>query len=250
MHLVQRSLMAIGLSFFVPAATANVIFQESFEGSPAYTVENGGSNGSSSFFTVLSTSMSTLSLGYTVANIHGSSYFGARDLNGFGSTTPHRITFTTQDVAAYQNVSVAIALSARDGNNRFEAHDVITFEYSIDGGARYTPLGRFTGNIGGSPLSNGSASLLPAFADFVYAVPEGVSLLTLRLTADTFADSDEAVAFDNIRILGDKRQVRASAVAVPEPTNLFLAGLLMLGGHLLRRQRSAGRTEPRLTRRT
>lgn len=106
------------MSLAAHAANAMVIFQENFEDARAYTMSNG-------FFTTLP--HSPLTLGYSISNIDGSSYFGARNLDGFTSATPHRVTFNTQDVSAYKNLSLVVALSALSGN-RFEGNDAITLD--------------------------------------------------------------------------------------------------------------------------
>src|SRR3569832_1334039 len=111
MHLLRYSLAVLVMSCAVHAAHGQVIFQESFEGSNAYTVTNGGfDTASNGFFTTLP--QSRLTLGYSLSSVDGGSYFGARNLDGFATATPHRITFSTQDVSAYQNLSLVVALSA------------------------------------------------------------------------------------------------------------------------------------------
>lgn len=238
MQSVQRWLFAASVCCLAHSVHGTVIFQESFESGHNYSVENGGANAAgTSFFTALP--QSTLSLGYSVSNIDGSGYFGARDLDGIGSPTPHLIHFNMQDVIAYEHLSVAIALSARGGSNRFEGGDTLTIEYSPDGGVNFFELDRFTGATNGAPLSGGSGVLVPGFTDYSYAVPDGAILLAIRLTAVGFSASDESLAFDNLRIVGDRRV--NSALAVSEPGSLFLAGLGALASRGLRRYRRGRR---------
>src|SRR3569623_2467669 len=100
MQLLRYSLAGLGMSCAVHTAHGQVIFQESFEGSNAYTVTYGVFDTSSNvFFTTLP--QSPLTLGYSLSNVDGGSYFGARNLDGFATATPHRITFATQDVRAF-----------------------------------------------------------------------------------------------------------------------------------------------------
>src|SRR3569623_1155164 len=224
MHLLRYSLAVLGMSCAVHTAHGQVIFQESFEGSNAYTVTNGGfDTASNGFFTTLP--QSRLTLGYSLSSVDGGSYFGARNLDGFATATPHRITFSTQDVSAYQNLSLVVALSA-PGGNRFEGNDAVTLEYSLDGGGHFTLLDHFVGRTGGGNLSNGLRELTAAFVDYSYAIPNGATQFAFRLTADNCSAADEAGAFDNVRILGD---ARAAVLAVAEPDTLWLGGLGLLG---------------------
>ena len=226
MNTARRLVVLVTLVFAAHGAQAALIFQESFEGGGAYSVENGGFNPAfdTRFFTTLP--QGGLTLGYTPADIDGGAYFGGRDLNGFTSGTPHRITFDSVDVTAYENLVLSIALSAR-GGDRFEGGDIVTLEYSIDGGASFTLLDRFTGQTGGAVLSNGSAALTESFVDYSYALPGNPAQLVFRIGADDFIAADEAVAFDNFRVFGDARAVQAT-VAEPASLALLAAGLLSL----------------------
>lgn len=227
MNTAQRLVVLAMLIFAAHTVQGGIIFQESFEGTSGYTVENGGFNPAfnTRFFTVLP--QGTQTLGYLPGNIHGAAYFGGRDLNGFISGTPHRVTFSAMDVTAYENLSVALALSARSGNI-FEAEDIIILEYSPDGGSHFLELDRFFGKTGGTVLSNGSGTLIESLTDYSYVIPGVVTQLVFRITTDTFIDSNEAFAFDNIRYLGDLRVTPPPVSGVPEP-----AGLLLLAGGLL-----------------
>ncbi len=226
MNTAHRLVVLATLALSAHGAHAALIFQESFEGGGAYSVENGGFNPAfnNRFFTTLP--QGGLTLGYTPANIDGAGYFGGRDLNGFTSATPHRVTFSAVDVSAYQNVMVTIALSARAGSI-FEGGDVITLEVSLDGGVSFTALDHFAGQTGGAALSNGTATLNESLVDYSYSLLGSPSQLVFRIGTDDFIASDEAIAFDNFRVTGDARAIQAT---VAEPASLMLvgAGLLSL----------------------
>src|SRR3569832_1136783 len=99
MHLLRYSLADLVMSCAVHAAHGQVIFQESFEGSNAYTVTNGGfDTASNGIFTTLP--QSPLTLGYSLSNVDNGSKNGTRKHEDIATATPHRITFATQDVSA------------------------------------------------------------------------------------------------------------------------------------------------------
>lgn len=240
MHYFVSRLTAVIIALGIPAAQGVVVFQESFEGAPHYSVQNGGyldSANGDRFFTTLPGIR--LTPGYTISNIDGAKYFAARDLDGFGTTGPHTVTFATQDVSAYQHLSVVIALSAHAGG-LFEPEDAILMEYSSDGGAHYTELDRFTGKIRGADLSNGSSFLTQNLVDYSYALPD-LTQLSFRITTDAFLANDEIVAFDNFRILGDVRPAALAIAVVEEPSSLILVQAGMVGGAVLNRLRRARR---------
>lgn len=235
MHYFVSRLAAVIIALGTSTAQGVVVFQESFEGTPHYTVQNGGSLDSANgdrFFATLPGPR--LTLGYAISNIDGVKYFAARDLDGFGTTGPHTLTFATQDVSAYQHLSVVIALSAHAGG-LFESDDAIVLEYSGDGGAHYTQLDRFTGNHG-ADLFNGSHFLSQSLVDYSYALPD-LTQLSFRITADAFLANDEIAAFDNFRILGDVRPAALAIAAVEEPSSLILVQAGMVGGAVLNKLR-------------
>src|SRR3569832_141915 len=98
--------------------------------------------------------------------------------------------------------------------------------WHLDGGGHFTLLEHFVGRTSGGNLSNGLRELTATFADYSYAIPNGATQFAFRLTADNFIAADEAVAFDNVRILGD---AHAAVLAVAEPDTLWLMGLGLLG---------------------
>jgi len=240
MHYFISRLAAVIMALGIPAAQGVVVFQESFEGAPHYSVQNGGyldSANGDRFFTTLPGP--GLTLGYAISNIDGAKYFAARDLDGFGTTGPHTVTFATQDVSAYQHLSVVIALSARAGG-LFDTDDAIIMEYSSDGGAHYTELDRFTGNKPSADLSNGSSVLTQSLVDYSYALPD-LTQLNFRITADAFLANDEIVAFDNFRLLGDVRPAALAIAAVDEPSSLILLQAGLVSGAVLNKLRRARR---------
>src|SRR3569832_1334038 len=93
-------------------------------------------------------------------------------------------------------------------------------------GGHFTLLDHFFGRTSGGNLSIGLRELTATFADYSYAIPNGATQFAFRLTADNFIAADEAVAFDNVRILGD---AHAAVLAVAEPDTLWLMGLGLLG---------------------
>ncbi len=224
-HAVLSCLFGIGCLLSSGPASAIPIFQESFEGSNRYSVENGGQSGSDNFFAVVTGS--ALDPGYTPTGVDGNSYFGGRDLNGFSSAAPHRVTFDEVDLRSYSDITLTIALSAVE-RDIYEAGDGIRLDYSSDGGNSFTLLDLFSGAAGGARLSNGSDTLGEAFADFSYLLPDTLDSLILRIQADTFLAGNEAALFDNIRIEG-------SAV-VPEPESLLLLGTGLMVLRLLPRR--------------
>ncbi len=200
--------------FTATSASALLIFQESFEGSNRYSVENGGQNGVDNFFAIVSDS--SLDPGYTPTAIDGNRYFGGRDLNGFGSSAPHRVTFDEVDLRGYRDITLTIALSAV-ASDIYEAGDRLTLDYSSDSGNSFTLLDQFSGATGGAQLSNGTYSLGETLLDISYLLPNTFDNLIFRIQIDTFLAGNEAALFDNFRIEG--------AASVPEPETILLFGL-------------------------
>ena len=220
----------LGLSI-TQSANAALIFQESFEGGAQYSVENGGQQGQDNFFAVTD---GALDLGYSPGGGDGAHYFGGRDLNGFGSAAPHRLTFDPVDLGGYTDITLALSLSAV-GRPIYESGDAVTLEYSSDGGATFLTLDQFSGASGGALLSNGAQTLGETFTDVGYLIPDPIDTLIFRIQADTFLAGNEAVAFDNFRIEG----TRAS---VPAPATALLVGLGLLAfGRRSRQQRPSRR---------
>ena len=209
----------LGLSITQPANAA-LVFQESFEGSGQYSVENGGQQGQDNFFAVTD---GTLDLGYSPSGGDGAHYFGGRDLNGFGSAAPHRLTFDPVDLGGYTDITLALSLSAVE-RPIYESGDKITLEYSSNGGTTFLTLDQFSGASGGALLSNGMQTLGETFTDISYLIPDPIDTLIFRIQADTFLASNEAVAFDNFRIEGTLASVPAPATGL-----LVALGLVALG---------------------
>ncbi len=211
---ILSCLLGLGNLLACQPASALLIFQESFEGSNQYSVENGGQSGSDNFFAVVSNT--SLNPGYTPAAVDGSNYFGGRDLNGFSSSAPHRVTFDEVDLRGYRDLSLSIALSAA-ASDIYEAGDSITLDFSSDGGNSFTVLDKFSGATGGARLSNGTDILGETLFDVSYLLPDTLSSLVFRLQIDTFLAGNEVALFDNFRVEG--------IAAAPEPKSVVLLGL-------------------------
>ncbi|HHM05508.1 MAG TPA: PEP-CTERM sorting domain-containing protein [Gammaproteobacteria bacterium] len=229
-------------------AGATPLFTESFEAAPHYTVQNGGSSGSGSFFSVLSGG--GLDLGYIPGGIDGSAYFGGRDLDGFPSSgPPWQISFDPVDITGIDDVQVSLDLSALNAPV-FEDDDVLSLQYRILSGPFSGPaivLDTFTGAAAGGFLENAGTALSEVFASFDYHIanPTDTSKsLLLELVVTGFDGLDEAFALDRV-LVSDAGSAGGGAGtgSVPEPGALALlaGGLLALR---LAPARKARQTDP------
>jgi len=213
--------LAILLSALNTNAHASlIIFQENFNGLSQYHTEGTGVGSNTDFFTQLPNT--NLSLGFIPSNTANDPYFGGRDLNGFTSTGAHQLSFYNLDLSRYDNISLSISLAALD-QHVYEANDQLTLSASHDGGKQYSTLDQFHGATYGALLSNGVEQLGRQFKTFTYHLND-IEQLSFRIEALSFNGTNEAFAFDSIKIQATEKQI-----GVPTPSSL----LLCLGGLLL-----------------
>ncbi|WP_155832853.1 LamG-like jellyroll fold domain-containing protein [Hymenobacter swuensis] len=163
---------------------------------------------------------------------------GVRCTSNTGATCgrdPGNVTLTSFDARGYDNIEVTVSLAdprgpgsfTNTGNpttpsgGSFNAADKIEIQYSTDGGANYTTIGRFSGNN-----NNGSTGFMELDEDLDTDVNDQVkATLNYRMTDYTFGNSafatipsspaslmvrvvidergsSEELAFDNIRVTG------------------------------------------------
>ena len=229
-NLKQLSLAAV-LIATASSASAEIIYQESFEGGtlgPNTVLSGQGNVGDEAFFEILPSG--SLNLAYTPTGADGTSYVGGRDLNAnfggqSGDSAERLVNITGVDISGFTDIVLKVALSARNGN-RFEETDYI--EISAGDGS-LSSLDKFTGPAGASGvLSNGPVNLGVAFQDLSYTIADGITI-DARVQA-WVNGGGESLAIDNIRIEGTR---------IPEPASLALVGL-GLAGVALRRRRGKG----------
>ncbi len=226
-------------------ATAATIFQESFEGTGAYTVTGGGSDGSRNFWSVLSTDASEpLHFSHPLSGVDGTHFFGGRDLNDddFGEESgsfDRFVTFDEVDVSGHTDVGISIALGAFEFagiSDKYEAVDFLSIQLETDGGG-FFEIDRFTGGFGDadSQLTNSfGVALGENLNPFLYSVADGAQTVQVRIQAWT-TGSTETVAFDNLLITG-------TAAPMPEPTSALLFGIgSLVVGAAVRRKRQTPR---------
>ncbi|MCZ6699365.1 MAG: PEP-CTERM sorting domain-containing protein [Planctomycetota bacterium] len=219
------------------SANAAQIYTESFAGGlQANTaIINGGNDGNGNFWAVLPSG--SLDIGYTVSGIDISSFFGFRDINGsFGSGPPRAVEIQALDISMFTNVKLTIALSSRkDGSTNFEASDILNIKASVDGGGFATLESFFgTGAVDVGLKNTAGTELTTTLTDFMFNISADSSL-AIRIDAENFDGGNEAAAFDNIRITGD----RIATSQIPEPATLAIFGLGLAGLGYIRRKRAA-----------
>lgn len=158
----------------------------------------------------------------TFANIQGSTYWRAEDLNASGGTNPDVINWTGIDITGLTELQFSGFFGADDGIGangtlEFENSDFIRVEADIDGGG-FVNLIEFRGNNGGGlghlavdtnlDGDGDGATLTKTLSDFQAAIPGTGTSLSLRITAD-LEGFEEEVAFDHF-------QLESAVAAAPE----------------------------------
>ncbi|TWU08400.1 hypothetical protein [Stieleria varia] len=151
----------------------------------------------------------------------GSFYWAGEDLDDNGGDGLDTKTLEIQNIniSGHNNLQFT-GLFAADGQNgapeapTYDFGEGLIVQYSIDGGAfidgvAFRSSAPTSGDFNFSLLQDtdfdgigDGTELVPAFTSFGFAIPAIGTSLTLRITADIDASSEE-LAFDNLRITGD-----------------------------------------------
>lgn len=239
----MKRILLVGTTIFFISGTANadIILSEDFEdANVAYTTSiTEFSDGGGDFFT--RTNGSSIGSFVEYANIQGSSYFAAMDIDGKGAVLPATLTFSNIDIRGYTNLSFSGLFAEDDDltNEDWDNNDYFKVEYQIDGGG-YRNLLAFENNgaaFNTAPYQDtdfdgtgDGAVLTNVFSLFGADISGTGDSLDVRFTFRLDA-GDEDIAIDNVLIQGD-----ASAVPVPAAVWFLGSGLAGLAG-IRRRKR-------------
>ncbi|MBF9143236.1 LamG-like jellyroll fold domain-containing protein [Hymenobacter properus] len=163
---------------------------------------------------------------------------GVRCTSNTGTTCgrdPGNVTLTSFDARGYDNIEVTVSLADPRGQGSFtaagnpttpsagsfNAADKIEIQYSVDGGANYITIGRFSGNnnngsfgfmeldedLDGDVNDEVKPTLNYKMTDYTFGnsafatIPSSPASLMVRVVVDERGASEE-LAFDNIRVTG------------------------------------------------
>lgn len=233
MNLMMRSVVGGVLAFALvtPGHAATLLFEDFEDAVVTYTTSVPEfSDGLGDFFT--RTDGSNLGGFVSYANVQGSSWFAAMDLDGEGAQLPLTMNFTGVNIAGASNLKLQLWLAEDDdgANEDWDVADFVDIDYQVDGGGFQDLLHlRNDGSTFNSAafvdtdfdgIGDG-AEITSAFALFDAAIAGAGNLLDLRITFSLNA-GDEDIALDNLAITGD-------IAPIPVPAAAWLLGSALLG---------------------
>jgi len=233
--LLTAGLLVAGLATTTNAAE---IWSLDFETPGGYTTSVAEfSDGSNDFFT--RTDGSDVSGSYEVANLQGSFFFGAQDIDGEGAEPPLELNVTGIDIAGLTDLGFAgLFAEDDDGSNEdWDTSDFVHVQYQIDGGG-FQDMLNFESIPDGDAFNavpaqdtdfdgdgNVGSELTDTFSEFTADIAGTGSTLDLKVVFD-LDSGDEDIALDNLSVTG-----------VPEPGSLAM-GLIGFSALALRRRRA------------
>ena len=186
------------------------IYELTFEAAGGYTTSVAEfSDGSTDYFT--RTEGSNIAAAVAFANIQGSYYFAAQDIDGEGATPNQTLIISGVNIAGYTSLEFRVHLAEDDdgANQDWDGADYLHFNYQIDGGGFNNLLWvESSGTTNTAPLIdtdfNGTGDgteITNSFSQFLQSITGTGTTIDLEVNFNLDA-GDEDIAIDNIEIWG------------------------------------------------